>query len=152
MVPAGELAQSMLYQTDDYEEQDFMDALQEASEKYLPGDFHFDLLKQHVAHDIEVLEEVLAKVEPITPEHDAKLQKLLALLPEATLNSGKRLIFTQYADTADYLFEHLNSKGRADVDVITGSTSKSKFRLVGRFSPLANPDYKPLSGESELNT
>ena len=152
MVPAGELAQSMLYQTDDYEEQDFMDALQEASEKYLPGDFHFDLLKQHVAHDIKVLEEVLAKVEPITPEHDAKLQKLLALLPEATLNSGKRLIFTQYADTADYLFEHLNSKGRADVDVITGSTSKSKFRLVGRFSPLANPDYKPQSGESELNT
>ena len=27
MVPAGELAQSMLYQTDDYEEQDFLDAL-----------------------------------------------------------------------------------------------------------------------------
>ena len=36
MVPAGELAQSMLYQTDDCEEQDFLDALQEASEKYLP--------------------------------------------------------------------------------------------------------------------
>ena len=75
-------AQSMLYQTDDYEEQDFLDALQEASEKYLPGDFHFDLLKQHVAHDIEVLQEVLDKVKPITPEHDAKLQKLFSLLPE----------------------------------------------------------------------
>ena len=38
------------------------------------------------------------------------------------------------------------------MDVITGSTSKSKFRLVGRFSPLSNPDYKPQSDESELNT
>ena len=98
VVPAGELAKSMLYQTDDYEEQDFMGCyLQQASEKYLLGDFHFDLLKQHVAHDIEVLEQILEKVKPITPDHDAKLQKLLALLPEATLNQGKRLIFTQYA-------------------------------------------------------
>ena len=37
MVPAGELAQSMLYQTDDYEEQDFLDALQEASAKVSDG-------------------------------------------------------------------------------------------------------------------
>ena len=152
MVPAGELAQSMLYQTDDYEEQDFLDALQEASEKYLPEDFHFDLLKKHVAHDVSVLEDILEKVEPITPEHDAKLQKLLALLPEETLNVGKRLIFTQYADTADYLYENLNKNNRDDVDVITGSKSKSKFRMVGRFSPLSNPDYRPQSDESELNT
>ncbi len=152
MVPAGELAQSMLYKTEDYEEQDFLDALQKASEKYLPADFHLDLLKQHVAHDIDVLQQVLNKVEPITPEYDAKLQKLLSLLPEEALNNGKRLIFTQYADTADYLYAHLNAGHRSDVDVITGSTSKSKFRVVGRFSPLANPDYKPQSGESELNT
>ncbi len=152
MVPAGELAQSMLYQSDDYEEQDFLDALQSASEKYLPTDFHLDLLKKHVAHDIEVLKDVLGKVEPVTPEHDAKLKKLLSLLPEETLNTGKRLIFTQYSDTANYLYEHLNKNNRADVDVMTGNASKSKFRLVGRFSPHANPDYKPQAGESELNT
>jgi superfamily II DNA or RNA helicase/nicotinamide mononucleotide adenylyltransferase len=152
MVPAGEDAQSMLYKTDDYEEQDFLDALQAASEKYLPDDFHFDLLKAHVAPDIDLLKELLAKVEPITPERDAKLQKLLKLLPDETLNKGKRLIFTQYSDTAEYIYEHLNKSGRADVDVITGDVSKSKFRLVGRFSPHSNPDYKPQSGESELNT
>ena len=152
MVPAGELAQSMLYQTDDYEEQDFLDALQEASAKYQTDDFHLDLLKEHVQHDIQVLEEVLEKVKPITPDRDAKLQKLLELLPEKTLNNGKRLIFTQYADTADYLFTHLNKSNRADIDVITGTSSKSKFRIVGRFSPLSNPDYKPQASESELNT
>ena len=34
----------------------------------------------------------------------------------------------------------------------TGNSSKSKFRLVGRFSPKANPDYKAQTGEDELNT
>ena len=118
----------------------------------MPEDFHFDLLKAHVAHDIEVLRELLEKVEPITPERDAKLQKLLALLPDETLNKGKRLIFSQYTDTAEYIYKHLNEGGRADIDVITGEASKSKFRLVGRFSPHSNPDFKPQPGDSELNT
>ena len=121
-------------------------------QKYQTDDFHLDLLKEHVQHDIQVLEKVLEKVKPITPDRDAKLQKLLELLPEKTLNNGKRLIFTQYADTADYLFTHLSKSNRADIDVITGTSSKSKFRIVGRFSPLSNPDYKPQVSESELNT
>ena len=55
------------------------------------------------------------------------------------LNEGKCLIFTQYADTARYLFENLNPNGeRDDVDVIY-SGDKSKERAVGRFAPKANP-------------
>jgi hypothetical protein len=50
------------------------------------------------------------------------------------------------------IYANLNKNNRADVDVISGNASKSKFRLVGRFSPHANPDYKPQAGESELNT
>lgn len=152
LVPAGDEAMAILYNADDYEEQDFLEALQDASAKYLPEDFKLDLLKQHVAHDIEILKEILEKVKPITPEHDAKLQKLLSLLPEKTLNKGKRLIFTQYSDTAHYLYEHLNKNNRDDIDVISGNTSKSKYRLVGRFAPHANPDYRAQADEPELNT
>ena len=32
------------------------------------------------------------------------------------------------------------------------SSDKSKARVVGRFSPLSNPEYVPQAGESELNT
>ena len=55
-------------------------------------------------------------------------------------------------EKGDYLYANLNKNNRTDVDVISGNASKSKFRLVGRFSPHANPDYKPQAGESELNT
>jgi len=79
-----------------------------------------------------------------------------AVVPDGSRNLG---LIGQYCEqpddvvfTAEYLYEHLNKSNRADVDVISGSTSKSKFRLVGRFSPISNPDYKAQSGESELNT
>ena len=62
------------------------------------------------------------------------------------------LIFTQYADTARYLFDNLNPNGeRDDIDVIY-SGDKSKERVVGRFAPKANPEYPFQRGESELST
>lgn len=65
---------------------------------------------------------------------------------------GKKLIFSQYADTARYLFENLNPSGKQDdIDVIY-SGDKSKARVVGRFAPKANPEYQFTSGESELQT
>ncbi|MBM3301498.1 MAG: SWF/SNF helicase family protein, partial [Deltaproteobacteria bacterium] len=93
----------------------------------------------------------LSLVRPITPDRDAKLQTLKRRLKERPLKDGKRLIFTQYADTARYLFDNLNPGGlRDDIDVIF-SGDKSKARVVGRFAPKANPEYRFPSGESELS-
>lgn len=79
-------------------------------------------------------------------------QRLKQRLDEPPLSDGKRLIFTQYADTARYLYENLNPGGkRNDIDVIY-SGDKSKARAVGRFAPLSNPEYEFSSGESELFT
>lgn len=95
---------------------------------------------------------MLRLVEPITPAKDAKLQTLKKRLAQAPLKEGKRLIFTQYADTARYLFENLNPNGkREDIEVIF-SGDKSKARVVGRFAPKANPEYRFQTGESELMT
>ena len=94
----------------------------------------------------------MALVEPITPEQDAKLQKLKEQLGKKPLKDGKRLIFTQYADTARYLYDNLNPGGkRDDIDVIF-SGDKSKARVVGRFAPKANPEYRFTAGEKELFT
>ncbi len=61
------------------------------------------------------------------------------------------LIFTQYADTARYLSAQLNPGGkRDDIDVIY-SGDKDKIRLVGRFAPKANPEYRRPANESELH-
>jgi superfamily II DNA/RNA helicase len=73
-------------------------------------------------------------------------------LTERPLNHGKRLIFTQYADTAQYLFWNLNPGGKRDDIEVIFSGDKSKARVVGRFAPKANPEYRRSPGESELTT
>jgi len=153
-VPAGEEAQTLL--SEDYnhaEEQDLMDALQQVSNKYDLADFDAQRLQQHIEHDIKLLKKILALVEPITPDKDAKLQTLINWLSKPNLKDKKRLIFTQYADTAKYLYENLNPGNRHDdIDVIYSGNNKNKARVVGRFAPNANHEYKFKPGESELNT
>lgn len=153
IVPAGEDAQALLYESDTLGETDLISALREASRgRYDAADFNLELLYKHIRHDLKLLNDILMLVEPITPDKDAKLKTLKAILEKQPLNAGKRLIFTEYADTARYLYDDLNPGGkRSDMDVIF-SGDKSKARVVGRFAPKANPEYVFQSGESELNT
>jgi hypothetical protein len=153
VVPAGEEAQAILYEPSAAEEQDLVEALRQASGRYALGDFESDTLKAHIHHDLKLLRKMLALVEPITPEKDAKLRKLKSVLKHQPLKDGKRLIFTQYADTARYLYENLNPGDRHDDIEVIYSGDKSKAKIVGRFAPKANPEYRlNESGEFELMT
>lgn len=152
IVPAGEEAQTILYEPNDAEEADLIDALREASGKYKAEDFYVEKLAAHILHDIEILRTILTLVEPITPEQDAKLQKLKERLTRSPLQAVKKLIFTQYADTASYLYENLNPGGTIDDIEVVFSSGKSKARVAGRFAPHANPEYQFQTGEVELNT
>ncbi len=152
IVPAGDKAEELLYEPNQVEEQDFMDELRRASGRYDAADFDIERLRRHVNHDLALLKKMLELVEPITPDKDAKLRKLNEELAKIPLKEGKRLIFTQYADTARYLFDNLNPQAKkSDIDVIY-SGDKSKARIVGRFAPKANPEYQFASGECELMT
>jgi len=152
IVPAGEEAREILYEPNQAEEQDLMDALRQVSGRYDAADFDIDRLKDQIEHDIDLLKRLIGLVEPITPDKDAKLQTLIKKFGESPLDQGKKLIFTQYADTARYIYENINSGDKySDIDVIY-SGEKSKARVVGRFSPKSNPEYKFQKGETELNT
>lgn len=152
VVPAGQDAQTILYESDYAEETDLLDALREVSTRYDAADFDLERLQEHIAYDIRLLNKILALVEPITPVQDAKLQTLRQRLASTPLTEGKRLIFTQYADTARYLFDNLNPGGKRDDIEVIYSGDKSKARVVGRFAPTANPEYRFQPGESELFT
>jgi len=152
IIPAGEKAEEILREPNEAEERDILDNLRRLSGRYDIADFDAERLQEHIEHDIDVLKEILRVVRPITPDKDAKLQRLRDELAKAPLSEGKRLIFTQYADTAQYLYDNLNPGGaHDDIDVIY-SGDKSKARVVGRFAPKANPEYEFQRGESELFT
>jgi superfamily II DNA or RNA helicase len=152
IIPAGEPAQDILHEPGSVEEQDLVDALRAVSGKYRAEDFEVERLKRHIRHDVALLRQILELVEPITPDKDAKLLTLKHRLAEAPLAGGKRLIFTQYADTADYLFKNLNPGGARDDIEVTYSGDKSKLKVVGRFAPKANPEYALKRGETEIAT
>ena len=62
--------------------------------------------------DLEKLELLLLLLKDITPEHDSKLQRLIEDLKQKFAHpingqNKKVLIFTAFADTADYLYTEL---------------------------------------------
>ena len=63
--------------------------------------------------DAEVLELLTLMVGDITPEHDAKLQKLYEVINKKITHpineeNKKIIIFTAFADTAEYLYDHVS--------------------------------------------
>jgi superfamily II DNA or RNA helicase len=150
IVPAGEEAQRLLYESDEDEELAIVDALKSMGTSYKTQDFDGDALYDDLQHDLGILNRILDLVEPITPDQDDKLQTLLELLGSEQLNGQKILIFTQYADTAKYLHDNINpDKKYPDIDVIY-SNDRSKAQIVGRFAPKANPDFQSAGAELNL--
>ena len=105
--------------------------------------------------DLEVLELLILMLKDITPAHDTKLQQLVADLKnkfENPINGSNKkvLIFTAFADTANYLYEQLSGRILDDCGLhtalITGSTEgkctlpklKCMFNdILTYFSPLS---------------
>lgn len=148
IVAAGQEAQSILYESDLYEEAQLLDALQAVASTYRLEDFDVPALRRDIEQDFHILGEMLNIVDAITPDTDSKLQTLLTHLQQQPLNSGKCLIFTQYADTARYLYENL--RHRPKVEVIYSDRS-NKMSMVGRFAPVANPEHAPASRKDEID-
>lgn len=87
--------------------------------------------KRDLKADLEVLDLLIFMLKDITPEHDTKLQQLVADLKnkfEHPINGSNKkvLIFTAFADTANYLYEQLSGRILNDCGLhtalITGST------------------------------
>lgn len=86
--------------------------------------------RNELAKDQEVLELLTLLVDDITPKHDSKLQELLVDLTNKIENpinesNKKVIIFTAFADTAMYLYDHVAEfmlkKFGLHTAVITGS-------------------------------
>jgi hypothetical protein len=84
---------------------------------------------------------------PITPENDAKLQRLLKWLDEEPLlRTHKLLIFSQYVDTTQYVTEQLRgAKVRPPETIEYADSSRDDLQsLVSRFAPIANEAKAPV--------
>lgn len=88
-------------------------------------------------NDRRILRELINDLRKVTPEHDLKLRKLKQLIEDKAahpINDGNRkvLVFSAFADTADYLYRELASTLAAvglETAVITGGSHGAKTTL-----------------------
>ncbi len=111
IIPAGDDAQKILYHADQLSEIDLIEALQKAAKgKYNIHDFDVRRLKKHVEHDLNLFIKIhdLVDESAIPPKKDAKLQKLKKILEIEPLYTGKVIIFSESAETVEYLYKNIN--------------------------------------------
>jgi SNF2 family DNA or RNA helicase len=129
------------------------------------ADMDYVLWRSELAKDAENLELLLLLMRDISPEHDAKLQALFRLLDEKIarpINPGNRkiLIFSAFADTANYLYKHVGAHMKRahglDTALVTGSAdSKTTIRglkptfnnVLTCFSPVSKDKALLMPGD-----
>ena len=138
----------------DEDEQDFM--IGKKKNRILLEDMDYISWQREIKGDLEIIRLLLTMLESITPEHDSKLQQLVADLQHKFAHpingdNKKVLIFTAFSDTAEYLYSCLADKIRSkyglNVALVTGdvearSTMKLKEKLdfnkvLTLFSPIS---------------
>lgn len=103
-------------------------------------------LKQELKKDCEQLIAMIDLCDVWNPDTDQKLNKLEELL-NSRHEGDKVLVFTQYSDTANYIYHQLRKRGIQHIGVATGGT-KNQTALVEKFSPVSNK--ADVSAEDEL--
>ena len=78
------------------------------------ADMDYVSWKAGLDKDRDTLELLTLMIADITPEHDLKLQELLSLIDkklENPINEGNKkvIIFTAFADTASYIYDHVST-------------------------------------------
>lgn len=108
--------------------------------KWLRTDVFKKTLIQHLREDSEALRQLLTDSGEIPTSKDFKLQALIKLL-KSEASPEKFLLFTQFADTANYLANALRAAGIDGVDCVTGA-SEDPAKQAWRFSPESNEKLK----------
>ena len=142
----------------DEDEQDF--TIGKKKNRILLEDMDYISWQEEIKGDLEVIRLLLTMLESITPEHDSKLQQLVADLQHKFAhpingNNKKVIIFTAFSDTAEYLYnclaDKIKNKYGLNVALVTGDVearSTMKLREKLDFNKVLTL-FSPISKERE---
>ncbi|AGP31779.1 helicase-related protein [Corynebacterium terpenotabidum] len=128
-------------------------------------DLDIEAWQRDLWNDRETLAELLDEMEWVTPDHDLKLQRLKTLIKDKVSHpinprNRKVLVFSAFADTADYLYRELSpglSSAGLETAVITGGSHAAKTTLgtgfdfqevMSLFSPRSKHRDQTMPGET----
>lgn len=113
------------------------------------------LMQRELREDIKHLKPLQESLEKIQPWGDSKLHALTDLfLKDKVFESGgkKVVIFTQFVDTAKYVYADLKDKLKdKKIDILTGNTKAvTRKRILSEFAPKANPPSTPIERQTDI--
>ena len=112
-------AQHTVDEFDDFEDFDLddqnADLFTSSKVKVDLADMDYKTWRRELEADVDILKRISTLLEPITPQHDSKLQDLIKQVREKIEhpingNNQKIIIFTAFADTAQYLYDNLATR------------------------------------------
>lgn len=115
--------------------------------KWLPPTLFEETLARDLRKDAKALMKILKSAGPWDPQRDAKLHALIELLTTRHPNQ-KVLLFTQFADTVEYLNLQLQAGGVDALAGVTGDT-ENPTAVAHRFSPVSNGKRDRIAPEDE---
>jgi hypothetical protein len=124
--------------------------------------------KEDLQSDLTVAKAIIAEMERVTPEHDTKLQELKRFIKdkqENPINEGNKkvLVFTAFADTANYLYKNLIEFNQNELGLETAKISgtgsnectididKQFNNLLIHFSPIAKGRHEKYADHKEID-
>jgi superfamily II DNA or RNA helicase len=119
------------------------EAFENVSLQQLTGEYNRKALKKDLEEDIKLLEPLKRSLDRIMPYADRKLTHLKELFArDQVFETGGRkiIIFTQFVDTAQYLYQQLKDDlKKQEVRILTGETDpKTREKIIKEFAPKAN--------------
>lgn len=116
--------------------------------QWIRSNFFTRTLKKNLKKDCQSLLDIMKLGKDWEQAKDRQLNALYQLIT-ATHKEEKILIFTQYADTATYLWKALQCRGVESLAVVTGAT-ENPTAYAHRFSPKSNKQLHYKDTEKEL--
>lgn len=122
----------------EYEEDLELEEMIRTTERLSPRDYDLPAMFQATYHDLDTLVSFISRLQQFRPENDDKLRQLMAILRLQRVRDEKILIFTEFADTADYLGQQLQAQGFPGVFVLHSGITHNRNEIIRRFSPYYN--------------
>jgi len=111
----------------------------EAAETLARAEYKVDEILDETYLDLDQLIIFLNELEDLSPQTDDKLQTLLRLFEnDPWLKERKVLIFSEYMETARYVYEQLKAAGIGPTDQVHSGIERDRGDIITAFSPYYN--------------
>jgi superfamily II DNA or RNA helicase len=129
---------------DEDNEETFYEKLEKLELESLSKDYDKQAILNELKDDLSKLRNFAPSLDKMQPWADRKLNALKEQFAKDSVfdrDSRKVVVFTQFVDTAKYLYEQLKKEfGSKGIDILTGETdSNTRKKILHRFAPKSNP-------------